>query len=290
MNNEEIKIIRDTGYGQVKRSVLRDNTLSLDAKAIYAYFCSFAGNSGKAFPLRDTIIKDLGISLKRYYKYLKELQDKNILIIKNTKTKSGLTRNIYYINDSVENKPCSQNDHIPCSQNDHIPCSQNDHIEYNNRIITNNKTYNTIPPTPLSKQEGDREEKNKDNLKNKKTTVYENFEKKFISTWNALPLKNIKVFTKTRQTLLKQRLKEFSQEEIINTLESIKNSPFLLGDNDNNWQATVDWVLKANNFIKLYERNYEKTKTKQSKEKTKGQEINESLERWRKWRKEHGLE
>lgn len=48
MNNEEIKIIRDTGYGQVKRSVLRDNTLSLDAKAIYAYFCSFAGNSGKA--------------------------------------------------------------------------------------------------------------------------------------------------------------------------------------------------------------------------------------------------
>ena len=157
MDNTEIKIIRDTGFGQVKRSVMRDKSLSIEAKAIYAYFCGFAGNDTKAYPLRDTIVDELGISLKRYYKYLKELQARGIIKIQTIKTDSGFKRNIYYINDCSP-EPCSQNDHIVRSQNDHVAgsqndymgsgqndyigSSQNDHIEYKQRIIT----YNNNPP------------------------------------------------------------------------------------------------------------------------------------------------
>lgn len=157
MDNTEIKVIRDTGFGQVKRSVMRDKSLSIEAKAIYAYFCGFAGNDTMAYPLRDTIVEELGISLKRYYKYLKELQTRGIIKIQTIKTDSGFKRNIYYINDCSP-EPCSQNDHIVCSQNDHVVGGQNDymgsgqndymvggqnnHIEYKQRIIT----YNNTPP------------------------------------------------------------------------------------------------------------------------------------------------
>lgn len=160
MDNTEIKVIRDTGFGQVKRSVMRDKSLSIEAKAIYAYFCGFAGNDTKAYPLRDTIVEELGISLKRYYKYLKELQTRGIIKIQTIKTDSGFKRNIYYINDCSP-EPCSQNDHIVCSQNDHVVggqndymgsgqndymgSSQNDHIEYKQRIITKNNNHPISP-------------------------------------------------------------------------------------------------------------------------------------------------
>ncbi|NMW84247.1 helix-turn-helix domain-containing protein [Peptoniphilus sp. AGMB00490] len=142
MDRNEVQIIRDTGFGQVKRSILRDNSISIEAKAIYSYFCGFAGSESKAYPLRETIIKELGISIKRYYKYLKELQEKNIIKIQQVKISNGLSRNIYYINDCPTKS---------CSQNDHIVCSQNDHIEYNNRIIT----YNNNPPISPQGEKGE---------------------------------------------------------------------------------------------------------------------------------------
>ena len=173
MDNTEIKVIRDTGFGQVKRSVMRDKSLSIEAKAIYAYFCGFAGNDTKAYPLRDTIVEELGISIKRYYKYLKELQTRGIIKIQTIKTDSGFKRNIYYINDCSP-EPCSQNDHIVCSQNDHvvgsqndymgsgqndyIGSSQNDHIEYKQRIIT----YNNNPPISPQGENGVGESQNKE--------------------------------------------------------------------------------------------------------------------------------
>ncbi len=165
MDNTEIKVIRDTGFGQVKRSVMRDKSLSIEAKAIYAYFCGFAGNDTKAYPLRDTIVDELGISLKRYYKYLKELQARGIIKIQTIKTDSGFKRNIYYINDCSP-EPCSQNDHvvggqndyIGSSQNDHMGSGQNDHIEYKQRIITKNNN----PPISPQGENGVGESQNKE--------------------------------------------------------------------------------------------------------------------------------
>lgn len=152
MDNTEIKVIRDTGFGQVKRSVMRDKSLSIEAKAIYAYFCGFAGNDTKAYPLRDTIVEELGISPKRYYKYLKELQTRGIIKIQTVKTQNGLKRNIYYIND------CSTNSSTgPCSQNDHIGSSQNDHIEYKQGIITKNNIYSPLDSEHLLSKKDKRE-------------------------------------------------------------------------------------------------------------------------------------
>lgn len=227
MDNTEIKIIRDTGFGQVKRSVMRDKSSSIEAKAIYAYFCGFAGNDTKAYPLRDTIIEELGISPKRYYKYLKELQARGIIKIQTVKTQNGLKRNIYYINDCSP-EPCSQNDHIGSSQNDHvvgsqndyivggqndyIGSSQNDHIEYKQRIIT----YNNNPPISPQGENGVGESQNKEtetDLKDTEKTESPKSKKEVKEdTLEIKATKAIDAITKDKET--REVIKEFADTDL----------------------------------------------------------------------------
>lgn len=84
------------GYGLAPRMVMRDKRLSIEAKAIYCYLQSLAGSSGRAFPKRETIISDLGISKDRYYKYLKQLTDLDYIRLEKSERTSELKgRNIY---------------------------------------------------------------------------------------------------------------------------------------------------------------------------------------------------
>lgn len=48
------------GYGIVPKAVMQDRRLTRDAKAIYAYFCSYAGAGSTAFPSVNKICYDLG--------------------------------------------------------------------------------------------------------------------------------------------------------------------------------------------------------------------------------------
>ena len=86
------------GYGLAPRMVMRDKRLSIEAKAIYCYLQSLAGSSGKAFPKRETIISDLGISKDRFYKHMKQLMGLDyIRLTKSDKNSELRGRNIYLI-------------------------------------------------------------------------------------------------------------------------------------------------------------------------------------------------
>lgn len=159
---EEIRVRQSTGYGLVKRNIMRAKDLSIEAKAIYSYLCSFAGTGTKAYPLVNTILEELNISKTRYYKYLNELQEKGIIIIEKIKTESGMMRNIYTLNEyekeeglpQNEDDPIPQNREHPIPQNKEHPIPQNkdegipqnedegipqnEDIEYKQRILTKN--------------------------------------------------------------------------------------------------------------------------------------------------------
>ena len=77
-----------------------------------------------------------------------------------------------------------------------------------------------------------------------------------IDTWNELQLAQIKSINSNRLKMVQARVKEFSIDEILQAIESIKNSSFLKGQNKNNWIITFDWFIKPNNFIKVLEGNY----------------------------------
>ena len=64
------------GYGTVTKESMQDRSLSIEAKAIYAYLCSFAGGKDEAYPSISKMCYDLGISRGRFYKHFNMLIDR----------------------------------------------------------------------------------------------------------------------------------------------------------------------------------------------------------------------
>ena len=101
------------------------------------------------------------------------------------------------------------------------------------------------------------------------------FINKVVSEWNSIGVSPIKFIRGTRQKMLNARIKEYSEEGVLQAINNIKHSDFLKGQNKNSWVITIDWFLKPNNFIKVYEDNYN------SKKKTNDPFGNEEIKRKR---------
>ncbi|WP_311045025.1 DnaD domain protein [Staphylococcus caprae] len=86
------------GYGTVYKEVMKNNDLSIEAKAIYSYLTTYAGSKDIAFPSIKLICYELNISEKRFYKHRKELLDKNIISKHRERTENGFSKTIYTIN------------------------------------------------------------------------------------------------------------------------------------------------------------------------------------------------
>lgn len=157
------------GYGTIPKLVMKDVDLTIEAKGIYAYLCSYAGSGETAFPSVDLICKDLGIGEKRFYKHRKLLQDKGYLKIDRMRQDRGFSKNIYTIssvvssqNDCIRNDSVyGQNDHL---QNDHLQnaCLQNDGTN-NNSLNNNNINNNSI------NNNNNQDDEKSENLKSQKS-------------------------------------------------------------------------------------------------------------------------
>ena len=134
------------GYGTVPKAVMKDNRLTLAAKAIYAYFCSYAGAGNRAFPSRQTIIKDLDMNVGTYHKHLKLLKDCDYIRISKVRAKGKFVHNIYTLvacpaPDEPEGEPCAKKPHMvqPHVAQPHTvkPHTNNNSINKNHNIEKN---------------------------------------------------------------------------------------------------------------------------------------------------------
>lgn len=90
--------IYSQGYGTIAKMVMLDKGLTIEAKAIYAYLCSFMGAGDTAFPSVKKICYDLGISKDRYYKHINYLVCKGYLTINHMHyTATGQKANNQYV-------------------------------------------------------------------------------------------------------------------------------------------------------------------------------------------------
>lgn len=95
------------GFGNVPKFVMLDTGLSLEAKGIYAYLCSFAGGGETAFPGLSKITFDLRINKDTYYKHFRQLTENGyIKVIKNTSKEAvrgqRFSNNVYILVSSPE--------------------------------------------------------------------------------------------------------------------------------------------------------------------------------------------
>lgn len=99
---KELQSVFSKGYGTISKSIMIDTSLSLDSKAIFAYFCALAGSGNKTFPYRSTIIKQLGMSKNTYYKHFNVLIKLGLISI--IKSSRLLSPNTYQINVNQKDK------------------------------------------------------------------------------------------------------------------------------------------------------------------------------------------
>lgn len=88
--------IDSKGYGKIYKAVMRDRGLPILAKAVYAYFCAYAGCGRQAYPKREKILRDLGINKDTYTKHLGLLVERGYIAKERT-----ATGNLYTILPSI---------------------------------------------------------------------------------------------------------------------------------------------------------------------------------------------
>ena len=79
---------------------------------------------------------------------------------------------------------------------------------------------------------------------------------RIIHSWNDLGISSVKSISNSRLTLVKARIENYGLDAFIETVKSIKQCPFLLGQNERGWVITFDWFIKPSNFAKVLEGNY----------------------------------
>lgn len=94
--------LKSAGYGMIPKAVMLDPRLTVKAKGIYAYFCSFTGSGNNAFPKKDKILFHLGITHNTYQKFYKLLTDLNYITAVQRHIDGRLSVNDYYLNDTPD--------------------------------------------------------------------------------------------------------------------------------------------------------------------------------------------
>lgn len=79
-----------------------------------------------------------------------------------------------------------------------------------------------------------------------------------VDAWNSVGLQTVKkiVSGTQRDKWLKKRIQDYGLEMVLEAVENVRSSSFLMGRNKKGWQATFDWFLRPNNFPKVLDGNY----------------------------------
>lgn len=131
------KINKD-GYGIIPKSVMQDRNLSIAAKALYAYFCSFAGQGDCCFPTRKKICNDLDISNDSLGKYINQLVSEGYLTVEQVKENGRFSHNVYTLPDTK--LPCPKISDTENSDTENSD-TKNNNSKNNNISKNNNNTH-----------------------------------------------------------------------------------------------------------------------------------------------------
>ena len=147
-------------YGIVPQAVMRDKQLSLEAKAIYAYLCTFADTKGECYPSAEIMFAELRITAQRFFKYRKELQESGLVSVQKIRGDTGRYEKTVYTLSQQTDLPRVQNPHMekphmekPHMEKPHVekPHVEKPHVDYphvenqhtNNTSINNTSINNT---------------------------------------------------------------------------------------------------------------------------------------------------
>lgn len=107
-------------------------------------------------------------------------------------------------------------------------------------------------------------------VKNKFSRLCEEIKTNWIKIAHEYKLSGTQLkITDKRKRAINNLLKEYSLEEVIQSMEKIHTSSFLQGNNKTGWQIAFDWFINKSNFLKVLEGNYDDKANSNNSEKEK---------------------
>ena len=108
--------------------------------------------------------------------------------------------------------------------------------------------------------------------------------RRVIKAWNDLGIQNIRKVppaeTKVGQ-MLRARIREYGIDAVLEAVEKVRASDFLMGK-ASDWQITLEWFSRPNNFPKVINGNYD-NRAKQEPNTRKGREMKSTYDMMKKW-------
>ena len=90
--------LQSYGYGIISQLPMKDRELSIQAKGVYSYLVSCAGNDKQTYPTQEKMCYDLNIGkVDTLKKYIKQIQARGYIKIVKTKKGNLHYRNVYLI-------------------------------------------------------------------------------------------------------------------------------------------------------------------------------------------------
>ena len=144
--------INSQGFGTIPKLVMQDRSLSLGAKAVYAYFCSFTGAGDSCFPSRERICYDLDLNKDTFTKYRNELVARGYIKIEQIKDGVKFSHNVYTLCDVVPSCPVFSDTKIsdPKVSDPREPDTINNNLKNNN--IKSNSNNNSHARSPRERK------------------------------------------------------------------------------------------------------------------------------------------
>ncbi len=94
--------LRSAGYGYIPKAVMLDERLTLQEKAVYAYYCVFTGAGESACPKKEDILRHLAVSDRSYRKYNQALVACNYLVVRQRVVNGRMSVNDYFLVDTPD--------------------------------------------------------------------------------------------------------------------------------------------------------------------------------------------
>ena len=117
-------------------------------------------------------------------------------------------------------------------------------------------------------------------VKNEFSRVCEEIKIKWIKIAHEYKLSGTQLkITEKRKRVINNLLKEYSLEEVIQSMEKIHTSSFLQGNNKTGWQIAFDWFINKSNFLKVLEGNYDDKENENTGSKNFGKGVTQKSER-----------
>ena len=253
--------------------------LTRDARLLYIGLWNFSDDIGvvigNSIWLKSKIFPYDQIQIQQFEKWMNELVINGFVCLLSYKGE----RFIYLPNftrHQVINKPNYEDLNIPKSLIDNAKDeiteqSRNTTVSFTEQYVTKIEIEREEEYPPYNSPQGEEvpsesDESDKINYNALMDTFNKMFEGK---------LPKITAMTDKRKKAVKARSSEHGKKAIMDVLDNVCQSSFLLGHNNQNWSCDFDWIFRPTNFIKILEGNYNGTRLSKNQQAEKLQQKRE---------------